>query len=83
MPVREVSSAMAQLAFVAAGLGVALVSSGMAVLRPPGVAFRELAGPVESVGVALVWNSERETDASRLAMRVARQVFPQSGRPPA
>ena len=73
---REVGSAMAQLAFVAAGLGVALVSSGMAVLRPPGVAFRELAGPVASVGVALVWNGERETEAARAAIGVAGRVFP-------
>ena len=73
---REVGSAMAQLAFVAAGLGVALVSSGMAVLRPPGVAFRGLAGPVASVGVALVWNGERETEAARAAIGVAGRVFP-------
>jgi len=72
---REVGSAMAQLAFVAAGLGVALVSSGMAMLRPPGVTFRALAGPVASVGVALVWHGERETDAARLAVTVARRVF--------
>jgi DNA-binding transcriptional LysR family regulator len=73
--VREVSSAMAQLAFVAAGLGAALVSSGMAVLRPPGVAFRALAGPVAAVGVALVWNGERESEAAKLAVAVARRVF--------
>lgn len=79
--IREVSSAMAQLAFVAAGLGVALVSSGMAVLRPPGVAFRELAGPVASVGVALVWHGERETEAARVAVRVAAGVFPGAARP--
>jgi DNA-binding transcriptional LysR family regulator len=78
MAVREVSSAMAQLAFVAAGLGVALVSSGMAVLRPPGVGFRELAGPVASVGVALVWNAERESEAAKLAVAVAKRVFPHS-----
>lgn len=76
--VREVGSAMAQLAFVAAGLGVALVSSGMAVLRPPGVGFRELAGPVASVGVALVWNAERESEAAKLAVAVAQRVFPHS-----
>ncbi|WP_052389048.1 LysR family transcriptional regulator [Belnapia moabensis] len=76
---REVGSAMAQLAFVAAGLGVALVSSGMAVLRPPGVAFRALAGPVGSVGVALVWNGERETEAARAAIAVARGAFPAAG----
>ncbi|GGC33902.1 LysR family transcriptional regulator [Siccirubricoccus deserti] len=72
---REVGSAMAQLAFVAAGLGVALVSSGMARLRPPGVAFRALAEPVGSVGVALVWNAERETDGARAAVVLARRVF--------
>jgi DNA-binding transcriptional LysR family regulator len=73
--VREVGSAMAQLAFVAAGLGVALVSAGMAVIRPPGVAFRALAGEMASVGVALVWHGERETDAARLAVATARRVF--------
>jgi DNA-binding transcriptional LysR family regulator len=73
--VREVGSAMAQLAIVAAGLGVALVSSAMARLSPPGVAFRALADPVESVGVALVWNAERETEAARLARETARRVF--------
>lgn len=73
--VREVGSAMAQIAFVAAGLGVALVSSAMATLRPPGVGFRPLAEPVEAVGVALVWNAERETEAARLAQAVARRVF--------
>ncbi|WP_149541151.1 LysR family transcriptional regulator [Siccirubricoccus phaeus] len=72
---REVGSAMAQLAFVAAGLGVALVSSGMARLRPQGVAFRTLAGPVGSVGVALVWHAERASDAAQAALGVARRVF--------
>ena len=76
--VREVGSAMAQLAFVAAGLGAALVSAGMAVIRPPGVAFRALAGEVRSVGVALVWNGERQSEAARRAVGVARQVFPEA-----
>jgi DNA-binding transcriptional LysR family regulator len=73
--VREVGSAMAQLAIVAAGLGVALVSSAMARLSPPGVGFRPLADPVESVGVALVWNAERDTEAARLARETAARVF--------
>jgi DNA-binding transcriptional LysR family regulator len=72
---REVGSAMAQLAFVAAGLGVALVSGAMARVRPPGVAFRALAEPVAAVGVALVWNAERETEAARLARETAVAVF--------
>lgn len=73
--VREVGSAMAQLAIVAAGLGVALVSSAMARLSPPGVGFRALADPVESVGVALVWNAERDSEAARLARETAARVF--------
>ncbi|MFC7735571.1 LysR family transcriptional regulator [Roseomonas sp. GCM10028921] len=74
--VREVGSAMAQLGFVAAGLGVALVSSGMARLRPPGVAFRALAGPIPAVGVALAWNAERAGEAASLALSIAEELFP-------
>ncbi|WP_338662512.1 LysR family transcriptional regulator [Pararoseomonas sp. SCSIO 73927] len=76
---REVGSAMAQLGFVAAGLGVALVSSGMARLHPPGVAFRALAGPIRAVGVALAWNAERESEAAGLALSLADELFPVPG----
>ncbi|MBI0538079.1 LysR family transcriptional regulator [Roseomonas sp. KE2513] len=74
--VREVGSAMAQLGFVSAGLGVALVSSGMARLRPPGVAFRALAGPIRAVGVALAWNAEREGEVTSLALSLVEELFP-------
>jgi DNA-binding transcriptional LysR family regulator len=77
--VREVGSAMAQLGFVAAGLGVALVSEGMARLNPPGVAFRLLAGPVRGVGVALAWHAERESEATRLGLVVADVAWPMTG----
>jgi DNA-binding transcriptional LysR family regulator len=72
---REVGSAMAQLGFVAAGLGVALVSAGLARLRPPGVAFRALEGPIHAVGVALAWNEERESEAVRMALGLAEGLF--------
>jgi DNA-binding transcriptional LysR family regulator len=81
--VREVGSAMAQLAFVASGLGVALVSSGMARLRPPGVEFRPLADPVGAVAVALVWNGDRETEAARAAQEIARRLFLEGSAPAA
>lgn len=68
----EVNSAMAQLALVASGLGCALVSEGMARLAPPGVAFRPLAAPVAAVGVAVAWNAERENDAVRAMVGIAR-----------
>ena len=68
---REVTSVMAQLALVASGLGVALVSSGMACLALPGVTFRPLAVTVPTVGVTLAWNSERETDITRALVKLA------------
>jgi len=73
--VREVGSAMAQLGFVAAGLGIALVSTGMARLSPPGVRFRTLAGPIRAVGVALAWHAEREGEAVAAAKEAARGLF--------
>ena len=76
---QEVTSALAQLALVAAGLGVALVSGGMACLAPPGVVFRELARPVATVGVALAWNSERETEVTRAMVTVARDLVQKQG----
>lgn len=71
---REVNSAMAQLALVASGLGVALVSSGIAALAPAGVSFRPLAVPVEAVGVSVAWNSERDSPVSRAVVDVAREI---------
>lgn len=73
-PAREVNSAMAQLALVASGLGVALVSSGMAALAPDGVSFRRLAVPVEAVGVAVAWNSERDSPICRAVVSLAREL---------
>jgi DNA-binding transcriptional LysR family regulator len=69
---REVSSAMAQLALVSAGLGVALVSSGMARLAPPGVGFRPLLVPAPTVGVSVAWDAEREGEAVRVFVELAR-----------
>ena len=71
---REVTSALAQLALVASGLGVALVSAGMARLAPPGVVFRPLAKPVPTVGVALAWNEERESAVVRAMVAVAATI---------
>ncbi len=75
---QEVTSALAQLALVASGLGVALVSGGMARLAPPGVVFRKLVKPVAAVGVALAWNTERETEITRAVVAVAQAIAPQA-----
>jgi DNA-binding transcriptional LysR family regulator len=73
---REVHSAMAQLALVASGLGVALVSSGMARLAPPGVAFRSLLTPARAVATSIAWHSERETPLSRELVDIAQACMP-------
>ena len=70
----EVNSATAQLALVAAGLGVALVSNGMAWLASPSVVFRPLAKPVAAVGIAFAWNVERENDAVRAMLAIAQET---------
>ncbi len=72
---REVHSAMAQLALVASGLGVALVSSGMACLAPPGVAFRPLRVPMAAVGVSIAWNSERESAITKAIVAIAKETI--------
>ncbi len=71
---REVNSAMAQIALVASGLGVALVSSGMAALGPPGVVFRPLVVPVGAIGVAVAWNTERDSPICREVVTIAREL---------
>ena len=79
VPAREVNSAMAQLALVASGLGVALVSSGMATLAPPHVVFRPLMQTVEAVGVAVAWNSERDNDLCREIVAISRRIALETG----
>jgi DNA-binding transcriptional LysR family regulator len=79
VPAREVNSAMAQLALVASGLGVALVSSGMATLAPPHVVFRPLVQRVEAVGVAVAWNSERDNEITREIVAIARRIAQEPG----
>ncbi len=79
VPAREVNSGMAQLALVASGLGVALVSSGMAAFSPPGVAFRPLTAPVEAVGVAVAWNQERESALTRELIEIAQDIAVRPG----
>jgi len=74
IPAREVNSAMAQLALVASGLGVALVSSGMAALAPPAVTFRPLKQHVEAVGVSVAWNSEQDNPITRELVEIARSI---------
>lgn len=79
VPAREVNSVMAQLTLVASGLGVALVSNGMAILAPPHVVFRPLMQKVEAVGVAVVWNSERDNELCREIVVVARKIAEEGG----
>ena len=74
--VQEAGELFTQLQLVRAGIGVALVPSGAALMRVPQVRFRELRMAEAAWDVALVWR--RRSPASSLVqafVRVARHIY--------
>ncbi|MDQ4116538.1 MAG: LysR family transcriptional regulator [Actinomycetota bacterium] len=61
-----------QLSLVAAGIGVSLQPSYYANLRPPGVAFRPLAGPSPSVSLQVAWRRRDHSPAVAHFVEAAR-----------
>jgi DNA-binding transcriptional LysR family regulator len=81
--VQEAGELFTQLQLVRAGIGVALVPSGAALMRVPQVRFRELHMAEAAWDVALVWR--RRSPASRLVqafVRVARHIYAAGRRRP-
>jgi DNA-binding transcriptional LysR family regulator len=56
--VQEASELITVLSLVRAGLGVAIVPGSAAVLRLPGVRFKEIAMPAAAWNIALAWRKE-------------------------
>lgn len=71
----ESGSIQTQAAFVACGLGVALVPSTTQRLRMPGVVYRELTELIPLTDIALVWNAGT---ASPLVARMVETARPSS-----
>ena len=63
-----------QLGLVAAGLGVSLQPAYYANLRPPGVVFRPLSGPVPMVALQVAWRRADRSPAVAHFVEVARSL---------
>lgn len=66
----EVSETSTLVAFVAAGLGVALVPRGVEQVRLPGVAYRPLAGQERTIPLVLAWRAGSEDSLLRHSIEV-------------
>jgi len=70
--VQEASELFTVLSLVRAGLGVSLVPRSAALMRLPGVRFRELTSPKAAWNIAVAWH--RDADASPLVRRFVAMV---------
>ncbi|GCE06566.1 LysR family transcriptional regulator [Dictyobacter aurantiacus] len=77
--VQEAASEQAVIGLVAAGVGVALVSTCMSGLRTEEVAYRPLTDPETPVEYAVVWKREHPSPLVRAFLNVAREVSQQAG----
>jgi DNA-binding transcriptional LysR family regulator len=75
--VQEANELITVLSLVRAGLGVSLVPRSAAVMRLPGVRFRELTRPEAAWNIALAWH--READQAPLVRRFVDMVPGASG----
>ena len=67
----EANSTLAQVAFVGCGVGVSLVSGGMARAGARDVVFRPLSKPVKLVTIAAVWNEARSSSVIQSIIEMA------------
>lgn len=72
--VQEAASEQAVIGLVAAGVGVALVSSCLSGLRTDEVVYRPLIDPAASVEYAVVWKRENPSPIVRAFLDVVREV---------
>jgi DNA-binding transcriptional LysR family regulator len=75
----ETSSIQSQVAFVACGLGVALVPSTTRRMRLPGVVYRDLRETIPLTDIALVWNGETASTLVTRMVDVVRATAEDSG----
>lgn len=65
------------LMLVATGVGVALMTSGIAALTPPGTVFVPLTGEPIYMNHGLAWSPPRRvSDALRVALTVSEDILP-------
>lgn len=74
--VQEITDPYMILLLVSTGVGVALMTSGIAPIAPPGTVFVPLAGEPVYMQHGLGWSLDRVTPAVEAALRVAEDIFP-------
>jgi DNA-binding transcriptional LysR family regulator len=77
--VQEAASEQAVVGLVAAGVGVALVSSCLSGLRTDEVTYRPLIDPAASVEYAVVWKQENPSPIVKAFLNVVREVAQPAG----
>jgi DNA-binding transcriptional LysR family regulator len=76
---QEAPDSYAVLSLVAAGVGVTLTLSSVRHINPPGLAYRELAGPPIHLAVAVLWRHHgvgRATQAVLDILDILEQIMP-------
>ncbi|MCC6534123.1 MAG: LysR family transcriptional regulator [Burkholderiales bacterium] len=66
-----------QIGFVACALGIALVPNTVRHWRVPRVVYRPLDEPIPASAVSLVWHGRRRSEAIRLFLDTAQEVYPE------
>lgn len=74
--VQEITDPYMILLLVSTGVGVALMTSGMAPIAPPGTVFVPLAGEPVYMLHGLGWPARRSFPALEVALRLAEEILP-------
>ncbi|PTT67715.1 LysR family transcriptional regulator [Arthrobacter sp. HMWF013] len=79
---QEAPDSYAVLSLVAAGVGVTLTLSSVTHVNPPGLVYRELAGPPTYLAVVVVWRDRGVSRATQAVLDIFEQVRPTPADPP-
>jgi len=78
---QEAPDSYAVLSLVAAGVGVSLTLSSVRHINPPGLVYRELAGPPTHLAVAVVWRDQGVGRATQAVLDIFEQIMPTPAEP--
>ena len=76
--VQELSDPYMVLTFVAAGVGVTLMSSGISGIIPSGATYVPLDDPPHFMNHAIAWSAENDSPVLAAVLAVVEEVFPDS-----
>ncbi|NGP04326.1 LysR family transcriptional regulator [Rhodococcus sp. 14C212] len=74
--VQEITDPYMILVLVSAGVGVALMTSSIATITPPGTVFVPLAGESDYMHHGIGWSPRRVSPALEVALKVAEEILP-------